>query len=233
MQVIAHRGFGERYPENTVAAVESASRDADAVEIDVRRCGSGELVASHFERLRWVTDASGRVDEYSADALASLSVADSGHGIPTLEEALAAVPASVSVELDLKEPGLVTDVLDATDAVDNQTVLTSFYSDTLWEARSASEAVELTYNFDVRLDRNLHTAQLLDCDRVNVHWSLCLGTDVVDRANAHGMDVYAWPVTSRAAAAAVGAAGVDGVLATRPGTESWGRRARTLRDAVV
>lgn len=232
MEVIAHRGFGDWYPENTVAAAEHAGRDADAVEIDVRRCESGELVASHFSRLRWVSDGSGRVGDHSAEALASLSVDGSEYGVPTLDEALAAVPPGVSVELDLKEPGLVGDVLDLADAADNQTVLASFYSDTLWEARAASDSVDLTYNFDVRLDRNLHTAELLDSDRVNVHWSVCIGTDAVERAHEKGMEVYAWPVGSRAVAAAVGAAGVDGVLATRPGIETWTDRGRGLRAAV-
>ncbi|MDS0297397.1 glycerophosphodiester phosphodiesterase [Halogeometricum sp. S1BR25-6] len=233
MNIIAHRGFGDRYPENTTFAAESASRDADAVEIDVRRCGSGELVASHFSRLRWVSDASGHVADHPVETLASLHVAGSEYGIPTFEEALSAVPSDIAVEVDLKEPGLVADVLDATDAVENYTTLTSFYSDTLWEARSASDEVDLTYNFDVRLDRNLHTAELLDCDRVNVHWSLCLGTDVVERAKAKGMDVYAWPVKSRAVAAAVGAADVEGMLATRPGTARWADRGRKLRDALA
>lgn len=233
MEVIAHRGFGDRYPENTAFAAKNASREADAIEVDVRRCGSGELVASHFSHLRWVSDASGRIADCSVETLSSVRVAGSEYGIPTFEEALAAIPSHITVEVDLKEPGLVNDVLDATDAVENDAVLTSFYSDTLWEARSASDEVELAYNFDVRLDRNLHTAELIDCARVNVHWALCLGTDIVERAAEKGMDVYAWPVKSRAVAAAVGAAGVDGVLATRPGTKAWGARGRKLRDTFA
>jgi glycerophosphoryl diester phosphodiesterase len=46
------------------------------------------------------------------------------------------------------------------------------------------------------------------------------------------MDVYAWPVTSRTAAAAVGAADVDGVLATRPGTAAWANRGARLRGVL-
>ena len=120
MFVTAHRGFGDRYPQNTIAAYRSAASDADAVEIDVRRCGSGELVASHFERLRWATDGTGRVSETSAGALASLSVEGSGQGVPRFDRAVEAVPTDVGIDVDLKEPGLAGDVLDVVRAADNE-----------------------------------------------------------------------------------------------------------------
>ena len=47
MRLIAHRGFAETFPENTVLAVREAARWADAIEVDVRRCGSGEIVCLH------------------------------------------------------------------------------------------------------------------------------------------------------------------------------------------
>jgi len=50
MQVIGHRGCADVYPENTVRAVTRAANFLDAVEVDVRRCGSGELVVFHDER---------------------------------------------------------------------------------------------------------------------------------------------------------------------------------------
>jgi glycerophosphoryl diester phosphodiesterase len=216
VQLVAHRGFGERYPENTVCSVREASSTADCVEIDVRRSGSGDLVASHFDRLFWVTDATGCVGDRSTEELQSLSVGGSDCGIPRLERATAAVPPDVGIELDLKEPGLAADALAAVDAADNDVVVSSFYSDALWEARSIDAEVSLAYNFDVRLDRNLNTTRLLDCERANLHWAICLGTDAVERAHELGADVYAWPVGSRVVSRALDRVGVDGVIATRP-----------------
>lgn len=43
MEWIAHRGYADVNPENTVAAVRDAGARADAVAVDVRRCGSGDL----------------------------------------------------------------------------------------------------------------------------------------------------------------------------------------------
>ncbi|MFC6826970.1 glycerophosphodiester phosphodiesterase [Halopelagius fulvigenes] len=229
MRVIAHRGFGDEYPENTVYAARESARRADCVELDVRRCGSGELVISHFQRLFWTTDDFARVNQRSAAELESLGVDGSSYGVPRLDDALDVIPPDVCVELDLKEPGVVEDVLALTDEIPNDVVLTSFYSDVLWEAQSMDESVTLAYNFDVRVERNLTTARLLDCGRVNAHWSLCLGTDLVERAREEGITVYAWPVRWRGVAFALGAAGIEGLVASHPGVAEWAKRGRRLR----
>ncbi|GAA0679918.1 glycerophosphodiester phosphodiesterase [Natronoarchaeum mannanilyticum] len=221
MQLIAHRGFGHRYPQNTVRAFESAAAVADGVEVDVRRSGSDDLVASHYGRLRLITDSGGRVADHSADELESMSVEGSDWGIPRLERVFEVVPDDVTVELDLKEPGLADAALDVAADADNEVVVTSFYSDAIWEARAADADAALSYNFDVRLDRHLTTTELIGCELANVHWSLCLATDIVSRAHERGLDVYAWPVGARPVAWAVRRRGVDGVVATNPGVCEW------------
>lgn len=221
MQLIAHRGFGHRYPQNTVRAFENAADVADGVEVDVRRSESGELVASHYGRLRLITDSGGRVADHSADELDSMSVEGSEWGIPRLERVFEVVPDDVTVELDLKEPGLANAALDVAADAGNEVVVTSFYSDAIWETRAADANATLAYNFDVRLDRHLTTTDLIGCDRANVHWSLCLATDVVSRAHERGLDIYAWPVGARPVAWAVRRRGVDGVVATNPSVCEW------------
>ena len=88
MRCIAHRGFAKVNPENTVTAVRSAAEHTDVIEIDVRRCGSGELVVIHDETVERVTDGTGRVAELSADELTALDVLESGEGVPTLPSLL-------------------------------------------------------------------------------------------------------------------------------------------------
>ena len=52
MLLLAHRGASADAPENTLPAFELAVRHGcDGVELDVMRCGSGELVVCHDERL--------------------------------------------------------------------------------------------------------------------------------------------------------------------------------------
>ncbi|MFC4357091.1 glycerophosphodiester phosphodiesterase [Halobium salinum] len=216
MEVTAHRGFGEAYPENTVKAAERAGELADRVEIDVRRCGSGELVASHFDRVRVVSDGTGRVRNLSVGELAALSVQGSDEGIRELEDVAAAVPSDTAIAFDLKQPGVASDTIGLAERIDNDVVVASFYADALWEARDVDSGIPLSYHFDVRLDRNMTTARLLDCEYVSPHWSLALGTDVVDRAHDEGMKVEPWAVASSAVADFLGTEGVDSLAVTSP-----------------
>jgi glycerophosphoryl diester phosphodiesterase len=85
--VVGHRGGrGEGWPrENTLAAFEQARAEgARAIELDVRPCGSGEVVVHH---------------DPTRASLAELR----GLGVPTLAEALAwARDADVAVNVELK-----------------------------------------------------------------------------------------------------------------------------------
>ncbi|AUX24315.1 glycerophosphoryl diester phosphodiesterase [Sorangium cellulosum] len=90
--LIGHRGVrGEGAPpENTLAAFEeAAAQGADAIELDVRVCGSGEVVALHDPDLARVT---GGADPRAAAALPwdELRRVDlGGERVPLLAEALA------------------------------------------------------------------------------------------------------------------------------------------------
>ncbi|MFC7080407.1 glycerophosphodiester phosphodiesterase [Halorussus caseinilyticus] len=216
MQVTAHRGFGDQHPENTVRAVRRASQFAGAVEIDARRCATGELVVCHWDDVAFVTDGTGEVDDLSASKLADLRVEESDAGVPLLTEALAAIPPSVGLNVEVKETGIVADLLAALSGVENDIVVSSLHPDPLWRTRMLDESMPLAFNFDVRPEANFRTAEALDCEYVNPHWTLCLATDLVDRAHDADMAVHAWPVGSRTLAWALVRRGVDGVIATQP-----------------
>jgi glycerophosphoryl diester phosphodiesterase len=216
MEVTAHRGFGQRFPENTVEAAERAAEHADRIEIDVRRCGSGELVASHFERVQMFTDGWGSVRDLSLDELNALSVQGSDEGIRRLSAVADAVPADTEIVFDLKWPGVADETVELAGSIDNDVVIASFYSDALWEAREVDEGIPLAYHFDVRVERNMTTARLLDCEYVSPHWALALLTDVVERAQDEGMKVEPWAVTSPPVAGVLERKGVDSLALTSP-----------------
>jgi glycerophosphoryl diester phosphodiesterase len=216
VQLTAHRGFGERYPENTVHAARHSSRFADAVEIDVQRCGSGELVVSHWTEVELVTDGRGEVGDLSAVELADLCVEETDCGIPLLSEVVAAVPPEVGLNVEIKETGVVADLLAALEGVENEVVVSSLHPDPLWRTRMLDEEIPLAFNFDVRPEANFETATALDCAYANPHWMLCFATDLVERAHEAGMEVHAWPVGSKALAWALARRGVDGLILTKP-----------------
>ena len=86
--VIGHRGGrGESWPaENTMAAFERAHEEgADAIELDVRQCATGEVVVFHDPDLK---RASGGSDLRKVSAVSYLELATT-HKTPLLRDVLA------------------------------------------------------------------------------------------------------------------------------------------------
>ncbi|WP_276254335.1 glycerophosphodiester phosphodiesterase [Halomontanus rarus] len=222
LTIFAHRGFASEVSENTVEGVRFAASRADAVEIDVRRCGSGELVCVHDEALERLTGVDRRVDETDWETLRDLEVAADGATIPRFEELLAVVPDDVLLNVELKERGLAADLLEALEDHDGEVVLSSFDRETLAEVRSRDRTIPLAYVFRTASPSAraaLETAAELGCVAVHPRTDLCFRTAVVPRAHRRGLAVNAWTVDSRFEAALVALTGVDGVFAD----SSWER----------
>ena len=113
-RVIAHRGFGGVFPENTVGAAVAAANhpQCDGVEIDVHATADGDPVVFHDTRLGQrndgtpgLTDAEGVLWETPTETVTSAEVLDSGWHVPRLESLLEALPDGTSLTIELKNPG--------------------------------------------------------------------------------------------------------------------------------
>ena len=97
MQILAHRGYSSKFPENTILAFREAhAAGADGIELDVQLSRDGQVVVCHDETIDRTSNGSGRIMDYS---LAELKSFDFSYGfasvgpsedlqIPTLEEVL-------------------------------------------------------------------------------------------------------------------------------------------------
>ncbi len=93
-QLIAHRGYPHRYPENTLPAVEAALRaGARFVEIDVQLSAEGVPVVFHDRLLTRLCGVPGMIHERPLAALRGLTVRGAEGwlpaAIPTLDEVVA------------------------------------------------------------------------------------------------------------------------------------------------
>jgi glycerophosphoryl diester phosphodiesterase len=89
--IIGHRGFPERFPDNTLAGVAAAiAAGADGVEIDVRPCAEGVWVCHHDRAL-------------AGTPILALGAAELARaGVPTLDEVAAAVPPGRYLYVEVK-----------------------------------------------------------------------------------------------------------------------------------
>jgi len=219
--LIAHRGCAEQFPENTVEAMRRVASHVDAVEFDVRRCASGEVVVIHDETVDRVTDRTGRVADLTFSDLAACDVLDTGAGVPRLEDVLDAVPDAVAVNVELKQRGVAADVVDALDGRANRALVSSFLPNALAELRDVDSAVDRALLFGGGIGLRpedgdpLDVAADLGCAAVHPSADACLDGDLVSRAHDRGFTVNAWTVRTPSVANRLVAAGVDGLVADR------------------
>ena len=94
--ICAHQGDIQFFPGNTAEGLLSAARKGAAmVEFDVQRCKTGEFVLMHDGTIDKLTTGTGRIREHSLEELKSLTIKrfkEKGYRIPTLDEALDAIP---------------------------------------------------------------------------------------------------------------------------------------------
>lgn len=102
IEIIAHRGFSARAPENTLAALEAAlAAGADAVEFDLHTAACGTPVLFHDAMLSRTTNGVGPLRRRTAAQLKALDAGSwfsadyAGERVPTFEEALRALKGRV------------------------------------------------------------------------------------------------------------------------------------------
>ena len=223
MQLVAHRGFAREAPENTLAAVSHAAEaGANAVEVDVRAARDGTPVVVHDATVDRVTDATGAVSGYSPAELDALSVLDSKAGVPTLAAVLdRASDRGLAVNVELNEPGVAAATVDAVhDSALPATAVwaSSFDVEALRQVADANAtadgpAIDTAVLAWTRREDPVATAVDLDCVAVHPQYRTTIAGDLVERAHAAGLDVYAWTLDSPWVARVVANAGVDGLIA--------------------
>lgn len=104
--VVAHRGDWRNFPENSIAAIESAIKmGVDIVELDVQRTKDGQLILMHDATLDRTTTGKGKVNEWTLDSIKTLKLKNgcaikTKHEVPTLEEALLHAKGKILINLD-------------------------------------------------------------------------------------------------------------------------------------
>lgn len=146
VEIVAHRGYSARAPENTLAALELAiEAGADALEFDVHTAVCGVPVLFHDATLDRTTNGSGPIREKTVEELSGL---DAGgwfgaefrdEPIPTLERALTRVWGRVKrLYPELKGYGAARDLARIADLVDHAGALEgAVFISMDWEALDA------------------------------------------------------------------------------------------------
>lgn len=213
MDVIGHRGCAAEFPENTLAAIRGCAPRVDMIELDLRRCRSGELVVFHDETLDRLTDETGPVSEFDYAELSELTVGGSDEPIPTLTDALDGFPEDTGLNIELKEVGLGEQTLDLVSNCSRELLVSSFDPAALEPFRDTRFPTAFLCAESV--EEALETALELDCEYVHPHHT-AVDAKCIDRAHEHGLGVNAWTVPTESEVRRLREGGIDGVV-----VDSW------------
>jgi len=214
--IYGHRGTRRGAPENTLRAMEYAlAQGADGVELDVRLCGSGEVVVLHDADLERVAGVPVAV---SAATLSELRVLDVGDGerVPLLDEAMALVLGGgrlLNVELkpDVPSPQALIErvalaVCARSPAERDAIVISSFSARMCSALATALPGVAIAFLFE-------HAPDGLPAGIAAVHPHHALADpEAIARCHEQGFAVNVWTVNDPVRARALAAAGADGLV---------------------
>ena len=215
VEITAHRGACHDAPENTLAAIELAWRQgADAVEIDIRLCKTGEIVVIHDADTARVAGVQKPVVEQTWEELRQLDVGSwkgarwAGARIPLLAEVLATVPTGKRLQIEVKcgpeiLPALRACLREAGKA-DEQWALSCFNFSTLVEVKRAFPNIPAFWIKNLSKAENAALApaeiakQAQSAGFQGVCWGLAekLSLDVAAICQAAQLKLCAWPVDS-------------------------------------
>jgi glycerophosphoryl diester phosphodiesterase len=216
MWVIAHRGGGELFTENTLSAFrQSELLGVDMVECDIHASQDGQLMVIHDATLERTGGNPLRVDQLTAAALQKIDVGD-GHGVPTLPELLETIAIPLVVEI--KTPAVMESLvalLRNNPGYLERIVPISFIHDTIKSLRDQFPAIEAGV---LLVGRPVDMKSIADAAHVRL---LSLYYELVDERlvsemHRDGILVSVWTPNTREAIEASVSIGVDGIASDRP-----------------
>jgi glycerophosphoryl diester phosphodiesterase len=108
-RIIAHRGYSQKYPENTLISLKKAKElRADGIELDVHATSDSKLVIAHDYSLEKMSKKQGYIFEQSFEKIKKLDAgswfneAFREERIPTLQQVFDVIGKDMHYEIELK-----------------------------------------------------------------------------------------------------------------------------------
>lgn len=212
-ELIGHRGYSARYPENTILSFRKAvEAGCDGIELDVRLTKDGKVVVIHDKDMKRTTNGSGLVGEYTLKELKKLD-AGRGEKIPALEEVLEEIK-SIKLLIELKE---------YSERICAETVKIAGKRKNTFFVSFSLEALQIIKKINSRLNTGLiFSKPLLEPEKyVRSINALCPRLDRLDSraamfARQYKLDTYVWTVNTQDELVRVMQFDITGVVTNDP-----------------
>ncbi len=222
MLKIGHRGAKGHMAENTLASFAKALElGAEAIELDVHVCATGELVVFHDFTADRTTNGTGEVHELPLAELKALKVEEE-HSIATLDEVLQLLQGKCFINIEMKgrytaKPlaELLRKYVEEKGYSYEDFIVSSFQYEELKQMSELNPNVHLGVLTQASVAQAWDWAVEFSAKAIHPHYSLLTETNV-ERAREAGFKVYTWTVNETEDIERVKKYGVDGIISDYP-----------------
>lgn len=237
-QIVAHRGNSGPLPENTLIAITSAiDLGVDMVEVDVRLTKDGIPVLMHDDRVDDTTSGTGFVRDFMWEELRLLDAGSwrgvefADESVRSLEDVLDLAVGRVALNLDVKVPEAAepTAIAAMEAGASGSVVISGCNESCVREVRDIGDGISTLLNLDDLLagidaddassvaHDSVSAARELGAIAINVPHTL-VDAELVERANAVGIGVWAYTVDDEDCFSKLMDTGVDSITTNWPET---------------
>lgn len=208
MLLLGHRGYSEKFPENTMLAFEQAiAAGFDGIETDVHKTKDGKLILCHDEKIDRTSNGKGWIKDYTYEELLQFDFGCKsrykGQKIPLLKELLELCQGkNVMINIEVKTnkiqyQNIEMEIYQMVKAMNmlEQTIFSSFCLESLFRLREINDQLYLGYLFEENYEEN---RQICLDHHFHVHVKECfLDEDEISLFHQHHLDINTWDVKNR------------------------------------
>lgn len=220
--VIGHRGAMGHETENSIASIEKALElGVDMIEIDVFNISTGETVVFHDDNLERLTNAGGKIEEWSYFQLQHVLL-EGGHKIPILQDVLKTIDHKVRLNIELK----------GSNTANRVNFITNYYIEkrgwkiedfliSSFKWRELEMIRELNPNIPIAILTEddpvdaISIAKELNAEAINPNFKM-LNEENTEKIKDAGFKIYTWTVNEPEDIMAMKNFGVDGIITNYP-----------------
>lgn len=234
VEFIAHRGSSYLAPENTLGALRLGWSETTTCEVDVRATKDGRIVVIHDETALRTTGVDLVVAKHTLEELQRLDAgawkgaAWKGERLPSLAEAIAAIPPNKRLLIEIKGgPEIIPELARVVHESGRAESLTlqGFDRATCAQAKTALPEVPVHLLAFLEYEREAARAEWdvamtivreEKLDGIGVNPASVVGSGIAE-AHAAGVRVNIWTIDDADLARLFISAKVDGIITNRPG----------------
>lgn len=219
---IGHRGAKGHVAENTLESIEMALEfKVDAIEIDVHRCQTGELVVIHDFTLDRTTNGSGEVCRRDLNDLKTLLV-EGQYRIPLLIEVLDLITGKCNINIELKGSNtaeetcrIIKNYITKRNWKYEDFIVSSFQQNELYRVYHCDPEIPLGVLSKASVPEAIGLGKKIRAKAI--HPSIGIITrDNVQQCKKAGFEVNVWTVNDPEAIGRMKDFGVDGIISDFP-----------------